>query len=174
MDKSTLTATSLTVLTVLGWVVYRLLWAASSVAAAAGRGVPVRARPANAAVLASLTVLALVIAPVCAPFCAAKSCASGARQEQCHDMATAGADGQPQLVAPGKACGVGDFSAVLVKPHEEYLLSQGARNPAAPVILNGAPELGLESFGIGPRRRGAHPIPLESSDSLLLTTVLRM
>jgi hypothetical protein len=38
MDKSTLIATSLTVLSVLGLVVYRLLWAASSVAAAAGRG----------------------------------------------------------------------------------------------------------------------------------------
>ena len=38
MDKSTLIATSLTVLFVLGLVVYRLLWAASSVAAAAGLG----------------------------------------------------------------------------------------------------------------------------------------
>jgi hypothetical protein len=38
MDKSTLLATLLTVLLVLGLVVYRLLWAASSVAAAAGRG----------------------------------------------------------------------------------------------------------------------------------------
>jgi hypothetical protein len=37
MDKSTLIAASLTVLSVLGLVVYRLLWAASSVAAAAGR-----------------------------------------------------------------------------------------------------------------------------------------
>jgi hypothetical protein len=38
MDKSTLIATSLTVVLVLGLVVYRLLWAASSVAAAAGLG----------------------------------------------------------------------------------------------------------------------------------------
>jgi hypothetical protein len=38
MDKSTWIATSLTVLFVLGLVVYRLLWAASSVAAAAGLG----------------------------------------------------------------------------------------------------------------------------------------
>jgi hypothetical protein len=38
MDKSTLITTSLTVLLVLGLVVYRLLWAASSVAAAAGLG----------------------------------------------------------------------------------------------------------------------------------------
>ena len=38
MDKSTLIATSLTVLVVMGLVVYRLLWAASSVAAAAGLG----------------------------------------------------------------------------------------------------------------------------------------
>ena len=38
MDKSTLIATLLTVLSVLGLVVYRLLWAASSMAAAAGRG----------------------------------------------------------------------------------------------------------------------------------------
>jgi hypothetical protein len=136
--------------------------------------IPVRARPANAAVLAFLTVLALVIAPVCAPLCAAKSCASGVRQEQCHDMATTRVDGQPQLVAPGKACGVSDFSAVLVKLDEEYLLSHGARNPAAPVMLNRSPELGLESFGIGPRRRGVHLVPLESRDSLLGTTILRI
>jgi hypothetical protein len=38
MDKSSLIATSLTVLLVLGLVVYRLLWAASSAAAAAGLG----------------------------------------------------------------------------------------------------------------------------------------
>jgi hypothetical protein len=38
MDKSTLLATSLTVLVVVGLVVYRLLWAASSVAAAASLG----------------------------------------------------------------------------------------------------------------------------------------
>jgi hypothetical protein len=38
MDKSTLIATSLTVLLVLGLILYRLLWAASSVAAAAGQG----------------------------------------------------------------------------------------------------------------------------------------
>jgi hypothetical protein len=136
--------------------------------------IPVRARPANAAVLAFLTVLALVIAPVCAPLCAAKNCASGARQEQCHDMATLGADGQPQLVAPGKSCGVSDFSAVLVKLDEEYLLSGGARNPAAPDILNLSSELGLESLRIGPRRRGVHLVPLESSDSVLRTIVLRI
>jgi hypothetical protein len=87
-------------------------------------------------------------------------------------MATTGA-GRPQLLAPGKACGASDFSAVLVKPDEEYLLSQDAR-PAAPAILNGSPELGLESWRIGPRRRGVHLIPLESSDSRLLTTILRI
>ena len=38
MDKSSLIATSLTVLFILGLVAYRLLWAASSVAAAAGLG----------------------------------------------------------------------------------------------------------------------------------------
>jgi|HubBroStandDraft_2_1064218.scaffolds.fasta_scaffold01512_4 hypothetical protein len=38
MDRSALIATSLTVLVVVGLVVYRLLWAASSVAAAAGLG----------------------------------------------------------------------------------------------------------------------------------------
>ena len=101
--------------------------------------IPVRARPASAAVLAFLTVLALVIAPLCAPLCAAKRCASGARQAQCHDTATTGADGQPQLLAPAKACGVSDFSAVLVKANEEYLFSEGARNPAAPAIPNGSP-----------------------------------
>jgi len=135
--------------------------------------IPGRARTARAA-LAFLTALALVIAPVCAPLCAAKRCVSGVRQEQCHDVATTGSDGRPELVAPGTACGVSDFSAVLVKADEEYLLSQGARNPAAPVIHNGSSALGLESLRLGPRRPGVHLIPLESSDSLLLTTILRI
>src|ERR1700675_503797 len=134
----------------------------------------VGARPANAAVLAFLTVLALVTAPVCAPLCAAKSCASGARQEQCHDIATTGADGRPQLVAPSKVCGLGDFSAVLVKADEEYLLSQRARNHAVAVILNGSPELGLESLRTGPQRRDVHLIPLDLPDSLQLTTIHRI
>jgi hypothetical protein len=136
--------------------------------------IPVRARPANAAMLAFLTVLALAIAPVCAPLCAAKSCASGARQEQCHDMAIMGTDGRPQLVAPSKVCGLSDFSAVLVKADEEYLLSQGARNHAAPAIVSGSPELGLESSRTGPRRRGVHLIPLDLPDSLLSTSILRI
>jgi hypothetical protein len=136
--------------------------------------IPVRARPAKAAVLAFLTVLALVTAPVCAPLCAAKSCASGVQREPCHDMATSGADGRLQLVAPGKACLASDFSAVLVKPEEEYLLSDGVRNHAAPVILNSSSELGLESLQIGPERPGVDLIPLESSDALLLTTILRV
>ena len=136
--------------------------------------IPVRARPANAAVLALLTMLALVIAPVCAPLCAAKSCASGARQEQCHDIATTGTGGRPQLVAPGKVCGLSDFSAVPVKAGEEYLLSQGARNRAAPVILNGSLELGRESLGTGPQSRDVHLVPLDLPDSPLLTTILRV
>jgi hypothetical protein len=136
--------------------------------------IPVRARPANAVVLAFLTVLALAIASVCAPLCAAKSCASGLRQEQCHDIATMGPDGRPQLVAPSMVCGLSDFSAVLVKADEENLLSQGARNHAAPVILNGSPELGLESLRTGPQRRGVYLILLDLPDSLLLTTILRI
>jgi len=136
--------------------------------------IPVRARPANAVVLAFLTVLALVIAPVCAPLCAAKSCASGAQQEQCHDIATTGADGRPQLVATGKFCGLSDFSAVLLRADEEYLLSHGSRIHAAPVILKGPPELELESFSTGPQSRDAHLIPLDLPDSVLLTTILRI
>jgi hypothetical protein len=136
--------------------------------------IPVRARSANAAVLAFLTMLALVTAPVCAPLCTAKSCASGVRPEPCHNVATSGADGRLQLVAPGKACLASDFSAVLVKPDEEYLLSEGVRNHAAPVILNGSSELGLESLRIAPERLGADLIPLESSDALRLTTILRI
>jgi hypothetical protein len=136
--------------------------------------IPVRARPANAVVLAVLTVLALVIAPVCAPLCAAKSCASGARQAQCHDTAAFGPDGRSQLLAPSKVCGLSDFSAVLVKADEEYLLRQEARNHAAPVIFNRSPELGLQSLRTGPQRWGVHLIPLELPDALLLTTILRI
>jgi hypothetical protein len=136
--------------------------------------IPVRAWPANAAVVAFLTVLALVVAPVCAPLCAAKTCASGAPLEQCHDRATPGANGRPQLVAPGKSCGLGEFSAVLLKADEEYLLAQGARSHAALVLLNGSPALGLESFCTGPQRRDVHLVPLDLPDALLSTTILRI
>ena len=88
-------------------------------------------------------------------------------------MATMAPDGRPQLVAPGRACGVNDFSAVLVKADEEYSLSERARNHAGTVVPNGSPALGLESLGTGPERRDVQLVPLDFADSPLLTTILR-
>ena len=227
MGKSTLIAPSLTVLLVLGLVAYRLLWAASSVAAAAGLGrfsklpkgvrrwlfgehhdapkgwrelffslaatvrsveglkaiarrkeermnqaIPVRTRPANVAMLAMLTVLALAIAPVCAPLCAAKTCSSGAGQ--CHEMANMGADGSERLVAPNKVCGASEFSAVLVKASGQSLLSPGLRNDPAQALINGSYAQSPASLRASPERWDVHRVPIKSANPLLLTTILRI
>jgi hypothetical protein len=134
---------------------------------------PVRARPANVAVLAILTVLALAIAPACAPLCAAKICSSGTGQGQCHEMASMGADGSERLIAPSRVCGASEFSAVLVKADAQSLLSQGLRNHPAQALINGPSAQSLGSLHVSPDRWDVHRVPIKSANSLLSTTILR-
>jgi hypothetical protein len=136
--------------------------------------IPVRVRPAKAAVLALLIVLSLIVAPTCAPLCAAKICSSGTAQGQCHEMASTGADGSDRLVAPSKVCNTPDFSAVLVNADRLSLLSQGVRNTPEQSLVNRSSEQGLGSLYINPERWDAHRLPSKSVDSLLLTTILRI
>src|ERR1700675_1559163 len=136
--------------------------------------IQVRARPANAPALALLTVLALVIAPVCAPLCAASSCSSGGLQEQCHEMASMGALGSEHFVAPSKACGSSDFSAVLVKADVRSLLSRGAWSNGAPVLASVSPENGLGSLRPSRAFWRVRRVPLVSSGSTLSNTILRI
>jgi hypothetical protein len=138
------------------------------------KAIPVRVRTTNAAALAFLTVLALVIAPACAPLCAAKICPSGTRQGQCHEIASVGADGSEQLVAPSKDCGASDFSAVLVKADEQSLLSQSVRNDSLQTLINGPSGQSLSSLHVSLVRWDVHRVPIESADSLLWTTILRI
>jgi hypothetical protein len=138
------------------------------------QAIPVRTRPANVAMLALLTVLALAIAPVCAPLCAAKTCSSGAGQGQCHEMANMGADGSERLVAPNKVCGASEFSAVLVKASGQSLLSPGLRNDPAQALINGSYAQSLASLHASPERWDVHRVPIKSANPLLLTTILRI
>lgn len=135
---------------------------------------PVRARPASVIGLVLVTMLALVVAPACAPLCAARTCSSATSPGQCHDMASMGAGGGGKFVAASKACGAAEFSAVLVRTDEQILLPQGTRNDAAPVGISGSPAEDFGSLRASSGRWGAHRAPLESADSILLTTILRI
>jgi hypothetical protein len=136
--------------------------------------IPVRARPANVAMLAMLTVLALAIAPACAPLCAAKICPSGAGQGQCHEMANMGADGSGRLVAPNKVCGASEFSAVLVKADAQSLLSRELRIDPAQTLINHSSAQSLASLHASPDRWDVHRVAIKSANSLLSTTILRI
>jgi hypothetical protein len=129
--------------------------------------------PANAIVLALVTVVALLVAPVCAPLCAAKACSSGTAQERCHEMGSMSADGSEQFVAAGKACGASDFSAVLVKADEKSSVLQSVRIATAPIRVIGPAER-VASLPTASGHRGVNLVPLELRDSLLLTTILRI
>jgi hypothetical protein len=138
------------------------------------QAIPVRARPANVALLPILTVLALAIAPVCAPLCAAKICSSGTGQSPCHEMASMGANGSERLIAPSKACGASEFSAVLVRVGGQSLLSRELRNDPAQALINGSAGQSLARLHVSPERWGVHRVPIKSANSLLLTTILRV
>lgn len=127
--------------------------------------IPVRAH--STTVIALMTVLALLAVPICAPLCAARSCSSRASHEQCHEMASLGANPGDQYVAPTKTCTATDFSAVLVKADEQ-------RADSAPALLSHSPETKLENVNSGPGRSGAHRVPLKSKPPSPLSTVLRI
>jgi len=134
--------------------------------------IPVRARPLNA--IAIVTVLALLAAPICAPLCAAGTCSSSTRQVQCHEMGTMGADGGEQFVAPSKACGASDFSAVLVKADEQSLLLQEQQRDTHPTLIDASSGDGLGSCDESLGRWGLHRVPLKSTNLLLPGTILRI
>jgi hypothetical protein len=135
---------------------------------------PIRRHGPLSIFFAALTLLAILIAPACAPLCAAKHCSSGARPEQCHEIASTGDLSGELLIPPGKNCALADFSAVLVKAEEQSSLSRGVRSNPAPAPLLLSLESAVGSFQANPARWGIHQIPLESSDSLSLTTILRI
>lgn len=85
-----------------------------------------------------------------------------------------GADSSERLVAPSNICSSPDFSAVLVKPEGQTLLSQGARNNPEQSLLNSSSEQGLSILYVNPERWDLLRIPSKSADSLLLTTILRI
>jgi hypothetical protein len=118
--------------------------------------------------------LAILVAPVCAPLCAAKHCSAGARLEHCHEMANVGDLSGETLLAPGKDCELADFSAVLVKAEEQSSLSRGERSDRAPAPLLLPLESAVGGLPAKPARWGIHHMPLESPDSLLLNTILRI
>ena len=133
----------------------------------------VRSRPASAVALALVIVLALLVAPACAPLCAARACSSGPRLDHCHDMAGMGT-GAAQFAARGKVCLAADFSAVLVKADEQPFFRHGGRTAAATSPVRVSFEKVFEGLQTFPGRGNLQLIPMESRDSLLLTTILRI
>jgi hypothetical protein len=133
-----------------------------------------RSRRPQRAVAAIFALLAILIAPVCAPLCAAKHCSPGARPEQCHEMASTRDLRGETLIAPAKDCGQAEFSAVLVKAEEHSTLERGARSDPAPAPIRLSPANAVGSFQASPAGQGIHQVSLESSDSLPLTTILRI
>jgi len=85
-----------------------------------------------------------------------------------------GAGGSERFVAPNKACGASEFSAVLVKAGEQSLLSPELRNDPAQALINGSSAQSLASLHASPERWVVHRVPIESANSLLLTTILRI
>lgn len=78
------------------------------------------------------------------------------------------------LVALRKDCAPTDFSAVLMKTEEHSTLEHEARSDPAPAPLLLSLESAVGDFRANPARWDIHQIPLESPDSLPLTTILRI
>jgi hypothetical protein len=89
-------------------------------------------------------------------------------------MAVMGASGAEHLVAPSKACGATDFSAVLVKANEQSSLSQELQSDTARALIGISPGHGLASLDESPGRWRLHRVPSKSADALPLTVVLRI
>jgi hypothetical protein len=99
---------------------------------------------------------------------------SEAHHEPCHEMTNMPANGDDHYTAPNKTCGATDFSAVLVTPDEQSSPVQGARSGSAPTLIVPSPAHGLDGFRAIQERWAVHRVPLESSDFLPLTIVLRI
>jgi hypothetical protein len=89
-------------------------------------------------------------------------------------MASTGDLSGEKLAAPAKDCGQAEFSAVLVKAEEQSSLSRGMRGDPSPASLLLSLEIAVGSLQANPARWGIHQVPLESPDSLPLTTILRI
>ena len=85
-----------------------------------------------------------------------------------------GAGGGEQFVAPGKACGAFDFSAVLVKADEQSLLLQEQQGDTPPTLIDASSGDGLGSCDESLGRWGLHRVPLKSTNLLLPGTILRI
>src|SRR5580658_5928847 len=125
-------------------------------------------------VIAVVTVLALLAIPICARLCAANTCSSNASNEHCHEMASMGADGGDQFIAPTKSCGSFDFSAVLLKPDERGIDSRGLRNALPAKIFGVRAEQSQPVAFSNSVLSSARRVPLELANSLQLTAVLRI
>lgn len=126
--------------------------------------------------LAILVIAALLVAPVCAPLCAAKTCRAASLQERCHDAS--GEDAAQGAVAPKKACGRSELSAVLPKIAGQFFHSQRLQNVLA-ATATGAHGLAFSRAGFARAlsrfaQSGASQIRLDTSESFHDTAVLRI
>jgi hypothetical protein len=136
--------------------------------------IPSRAPAGYAIALTLVTVLALLVAPVCAALCAAKNCSAGMSQAQCHEMAPAKTSASTHLAAPSETCQGADLSAVLFKADEMCVRLQKAPIGSTPEILGAAMERGFANLQASLWRGRMYRIPPASTDSPLITAILRI
>jgi hypothetical protein len=97
---------------------------------------PIRGKSLRAAVLAVVTVLAVLVAPVCGPLCAARACGTAAAgapsHEKCHEMDMAGkAEGARLDGHSLKQCSRGELPAALMSASKSEPLGANRRIPIA-------------------------------------------
>jgi hypothetical protein len=85
-----------------------------------------------------------------------------------------GAGGSEQFVAPRKACGAPDSSAVLIKSDEQTSLSRRVSSTQAPMLINGSTENRLTELAASPGRRDTSRVSSNSAESAWRTAVLRL
>jgi hypothetical protein len=82
--------------------------------------------------------------------------------------------GSDQFASSSKTCGIADFPAVLAKANEQSSLSRAVWSDPSPAPIGVSHEKAVGSFPASPGCWGEHLVQLELSDSLVLTTILRI
>jgi hypothetical protein len=131
-----------------------------------------------AAIVAIMTVIAVVIGPLCAPICSATFCAVGAprsgEDEGCHGSGAQHSDGANGSLTAVKTCRSGISVATLPNPEGKRPIVQTTKNAsAALVVIADSNELDGRNIASRARWRDRSSPDLHSEISLQ-TIVLRI
>lgn len=135
---------------------------------------PIRASSLSSILIASFTVLALLVAPICAPLCAARTCASNTGQDRCHDMAEMNSGGGNQIDTVHKLCGAVDLSAILVKLDDHSFSSRFLSADSVLTVLDASSSQHSPNSGPIQIAAGCPTFPNISGESRLLGILLRI